>query len=490
MVAAGVGGILSLFAVWHLENARSGLSIETLSVGSTPVTVYRQKDVTSAPAIVITHGFAGSRQLMEAYSLTLAQAGYVVAAFDFKGHGRNPVPMSGDVEAIDGTTRLLMNEIGAVTDVALGLPGVDGQVALLGHSMASDIIVRQAMEDRRVRAVVAISMFSEAVTATEPKNLLIISGEWEAGLRRDGLKNLRLAEGSASEGETVGNPAEDNGRRAVVAPHVEHVGVLYSQTALEETRTWLDAVFQRSSTGAVSATGGWILLLLAGLVVLAWPLSKLLPANDPEPPAIRLGVFLSAVLVPAVITPAVLSLFETRFLPVLVADYLAVHMLVYGVLSIAILAWYGVRIGRIAWLSALAFAVYGIFVFGGALDRYVASFMPVGDRLPIIGAIAIGAIATMTADSLATEAGRAWFFRVILARGCFLVSLAAAVALDFERLFFLIMIIPIILLYFILFGLMGGWVGRRTHSPGATGLALGLILAWSLGVSFPLFSAT
>lgn len=489
LVAAAVGAILSLVAIWHLESARSGLSIDALTVGSTPVTVYRRGDVSNAPAVVVTHGFAGSRQLMEAYSLTLAQAGYVVTAFDFKGHGRNPVPMSGDVEAIDGTTRLLMNEIGRVTDVALGLPGVDGRVALLGHSMASDIIVRQAMEDRRVRAVVAISMFSEAVTATEPRNLLIISGEWEAALRRDGLKNLRLADASAPEGGTVGDPAADNGRRAVVAPHVEHVGVLYSETALNETRAWLDAVFQRSSAGPVSTIGIWIVLLLAGLVVLAWPLSKLLPDADIAPPPIRMPVFLSAILVPAAITPVVLSLVETRFLPVLVADYLAVHLLVYGVLSIGILYWNGVRIGRVAWLSALAFAVYGIFVFGGALDRYVASFMPVADRLPIIGAIAAGAIATMTADSLATEAGRASFFRVILARGCFLASLAAAVALDFERLFFLIMIIPIILLYFILFGLMGGWVGRRTHSPAATGLALGLILAWSLGVSFPLFSA-
>ncbi|MEM1045512.1 MAG: alpha/beta fold hydrolase [Pseudomonadota bacterium] len=489
LVAAGVGGILSLLAVWQLENARSGLSIETLSVGSTPITVYQRADISSAPAIVVTHGFAGSRQLMEAYSLTLAQAGYVVAAFDFLGHGRNPVPMSGDVEAIDGTTRLLMNEIAAVTDVALGLPGVDGRVALLGHSMASDIIVRQAMEDRRVRAVVAISMFSEAVTPTEPRNLLIISGEWEGALRSDGLRNLRLAEASASEGETVGDPASNGGRRAVVAPNVEHVGVLYSQTALEETRTWLDAVFQRSSAGPVSATGIWIILLLAGLVILAWPLSKFLPDHDPTPPAIGMRVYLLAVLVPAVITPLVLSLFETRFLPVLVADYLAVHLLVYGTLSIGILSWNGVRIGHVAWLSALAFAAYGIFVFGGALDRYVASFMPVADRLPIIGAIAVGAVATMTADSLATEAGRTSFFRVILARGCFLASLGAAVALDFERLFFLIMIIPIILLYFIVFGLMGGWVGRRTHSPGATGLALGLILAWSLGVSFPLFSA-
>ena len=75
-----------------------------------------------------------------------------------------------------------------------------------------------------------------------------------------------------------------------------------------------------------------------------------------------------------------------------------------------------------------------------------------------------------------------------MARGAFLASLGAAVALDFKRLFFLVIIIPVILLFFIIFGLMGGWVGRRTMSPGAVGIGLGLILAWSLGVTFPMFS--
>ena len=69
----------------------------------------------------------------------------------------------------------------------------------------------------------------------------------------------------------------------------------------------------------------------------------------------------------------------------------------------------------------------------------------------------------------------------------FLASLALAVALDFEGLFFLVIILPVIVLFFLLFGTMGGWVGRRTGLPAAAGIGLGLVLAWSLGVSFPMF---
>ncbi len=127
-------------------------------------------------------------------------------------------------------------------------------------------------------------------------------------------------------------------------------------------------------------------------------------------------------------------------------------------------------------------------IFGGALDRYVASFMPNLARLPIIAAIAVGAVPYMLSDSLSTDNGRASYLRVFIARGAFLASLGAAVALDFKRLFFLVIIIPVILLFFIIFGLMGGWVGRRTMSPAAVGIGLGVILAWSLGVTFPMFS--
>lgn len=488
-LAAAIAGLLLCgTGVWNLEAARTGLTIAALDVGTTPATVYRIAGAAPAPAVVIAHGFAGSRQLMEAYALTLARAGYVAVSFDFEGHGRNPKPMSGDVSRIDGTTRLLMRETGRVVDAALALPFVDGRVALLGHSMASDIIVRLAREDPRVRATVAISMFSEAVTAAEPRNLLMVSGEFESFLRANALANAKLADAAAEEGATIGDPAEGGGRRAAAAPNVEHVGVLYSAAALRESRDWLDAVFGRTSSGPVAATGGSILLLMAGLVLLAWPFAGLLPRRAEPAEPVPLRVFLVAILAPAAVTPPLLALFDTRFLPVLVADYLAAHLFVYGLLSLAILAWNGVRIGRVAWAAAAAFAAYGIFVFGGALDRYAASFMPNAARLPIVAAIAVGAIPCMLADSLATEGGRARLWRVLAARAAFLASLGAAVALDFERLFFLLIIIPVIVLFFVVFGTMAGWVGRRTQSPGATGLALGVVLAWAVGVSFPIFA--
>jgi hypothetical protein len=62
------------------------------------------------------------------------------------------------------------------------------------------------------------------------------------------------------------------------------------------------------------------------------------------------------------------------------------------------------------------------------------------------------------------------------------------VALDFEGLFFLLIVLPVIVLFFLVYGLLGRWTGRASTAA-TTGLGLGIILAWALGVTFPLFAA-
>jgi len=50
------------------------------------------------------------------------------------------------------------------------------------------------------------------------------------------------------------------------------------------------------------------------------------------------------------------------------------------------------------------------------------------------------------------------------------------------------MIAPVIILFYLTFGTMGRQAAARA-GPLAPGLALGLVLAWALGVSFPLFQS-
>lgn len=482
-IVAGVAVLCIALGLWGLEAPRAGLAISQDRVGETPVTVMRLPEA-EGPVVVIAHGFAGSRQLMAAWQLSLARAGFITVSFDFEGHGRNPVPMSGDVSSIDGTTRLLMAETARVTDYAVGLPGAEPRVALVGHSMASDIVVRQGLADARVAAIVGISIFSQAVTAEEPANLLMLNGAWEGALR--GEAQRVMADLGATEGETVGTPGEGFARRAEAVPFVEHVGVLYAPAGIESGIDWIAASFGMAPQAGAVALGPWIILTLFGIVLLVLPAARLLP-EGPAPWHPEQGMFWALAVLPALVAPGLLSLFETRFLPVLVADYLALHLALYGALVLGGAAWSGGMPARRGIWLGLGLAVYGIVVFGGIMDRYVGSFVPHPGRLAVIAAILPGAVLAMLADAVLSEATRAALWRRVVARGMFLISLGIAVALDFERLFFLILILPVIGLFYLSYGMMGRFLGKRTGSVVAVGVGLGVILGWALGVTFPMF---
>lgn len=492
-IVAALAAVLALLAIWMLEHPRADLVIESFPIaGGPPASLFHLPDATPAPVVVIAHGFAGSRQLMEPFALTLAHAGYTVVTFDALGHGRNPNPMSGDVTSVDGTTRLMVDELRTVARAALAHPRSDGRLAYLGHSMASDLIIRAAQTDPRAAATVAISAFSQAITATEPANLLLIPGEWETRLRDEAMRALHLTDPTATADQTVGDIAQGTARRVTIAPSVEHVGVLYSATARRAATDWLNATFGRDTPAQTDARGGWILLLLAAITALGWPLTALLPKGQGTRTPIPARAFWTATLTPAILTPLILAPFDTRFLPVLVADYLALHFALYGALTLALLHRAGRLSGQFparALLLALAPAVFGILILGTALDRYVASFVPNAERSLIILALASGTIPFFLADALLTEGGRATILRTLATRGAFLGSLILAVALDFDRLMFLLIILPVILLFFLLFGTLAGWIGRRTALPAIAGLGFGLTLAWALGVTFPLFQA-
>ncbi|MHA7816020.1 MAG: alpha/beta fold hydrolase [Pseudohaliea sp.] len=482
LLAAG----LALAALWHLEQAREGVETRPFRAGDTPGTLYLARDREgAAPLVVVAHGFAGSRQLMQALSFHLARAGYTVVAYDSEGHGRNPLPMSGDVTAIDGTTRLLVAELRRVVDAGLALAESDGGVALLGHSMASDIVVRSALADARVDAVIAVSMFSEAMTATAPARLLMVSGAWEGRLRAVALDAVRQVDPDAEENETVGTGAVR--RRAAVAPGREHLGVLYSATTLEETTRWLHDTFGRDGDPALRPTGAWILVLLAAIVLAFRPVTRWLPAPLPPPAEATPRRFLLAVAAPALLVPLVAVAAYRPFLPVLVADYLALHLALYGVLQLAVLGRSPLAGSRASGRAVALLLLWGVGFFGLALDRYAASFLPSGERWAVIAALAPGAVLFLVADAVATDAGHGRAWRRVLARFGLLLSLALAALLDRERLGFVLLVLPVVLLFFCIHGLMGRWVAQRAGPLGA-GVGLGLALAWALGVSFPLFA--
>ena len=488
-----------LIGLFELHEGSRDLNITRAVVGETPVTIFRRKSAVPAPVVVIAHGFAGSQQLMQPFAETLARSGYIAVTFDFLGHGRNPLPMHGDINEGLTITAALLTELGDVAASVRKLPGSDGRLAVLGHSMASDIVVRFAQAHPDVEATVAVSVFSPVVTTASPRNLLVIVGALEpAMLRNEGLRIVNLAAGgTAIPGETYGHFPDGTARRLVLARGVEHIGVLYSHDSLVEAVRWMNAVFGDPPQGEVDGRGRWLALMFAGIVALAWPLSVVLPAVSPSPAGASLDwqALMTAALVPGILTPLLLWKMPTDFLPILLGDYLTLHFLLYGVLSTAILI--SLRSNRppaaatnVAWtrvaIAAAAVSTYNIVAFGLPIDAYVFSFLPIPARLPLIAAIACGTLPYFIADEWLTRGRESRSGAYALTKFCFLLSLAMAVALNPMKLFFLVIIVPAILLLFVAFGLISHWSYAATRHPLPGALANGAVFAWAIAVTFPM----
>lgn len=509
-------------ALWQLQAGKDGLIITHTEIGATPVTVFRQPSVTSAPVVVIAHGFAGSQQLMQPFAQTLARNGYIAVTFDFTGHGRNPLTMQGDVDEPTKITGVLVDELGRVTDYARKLPESDGRAAVLGHSMASDIVVAYAVEHPEIIATVAVSVFTRKSTATLPHNLLVIVGALEPQMLKDeGLRIVnQVAGGNAVEGRTYGSFADGTARRFVLSSGVEHIGVLYSQDSMRESLHWMNDAFGRTSSGWIDQRPRWLALLFGGLIALAWPLSKLLPraAATPMGASLTWKQLLVTAIVPAVLTPLLLWKAPTDFLIILLGDYLTLHFLLYALLTATILVLIRLRshhsaphptrphaqelelaalgalpdpahprvaIGALA-IGAVAAIAYNILGFGIALDSYLFSFMPIEQRIHLIAAVACGTIPYFVTAEWMAHGQSSKRGAYALAKFCFLASLAAAVALNLQKLFFLIIIVPAILLLFLAFGLISNWTYKATNHPLPGALANAVLFAWAIAVTFPM----
>ena len=482
-------------SLWLLLLARQGLRIEDRRVGEIPARIFYPPSPSNGAVALIAHGFAGSQQLMQPMALTLAQSGYTAVTFDFAGHGRNARPMRGGVKDMAESTRTLTAEINEMTAFARSLSG-GKPIALVGHSMAADLIVQYAMNRTDIGAVAALSVFGAGITRDQPPNLIVITGAWEPAMLTEAAARIAglAADGPARERVTYGDFSQGTARRYVLAQGAEHIGVIYSRDGLTETRDWLNSTFGQSMTGAIDSRGKWLALLFAGLLGLAWPLSKLLSALSRKPLGAGLGWkrFAPVALAPAILTPLILWKAPTDFLPILLGDYLAVHFVVYGLLSAGGL-WltrhHALRASgdwRKPLAPALVLAVYYILGLGAPLDAFVTSFMPSGVRWLLIAPMFVATALYFLCDEWLTHGEGAARGGYAFSKVCFIASLLGAVALNPERLFFLIIIVPVIFIFFVVYGLISRWTYGRTNDPRVAALGNAAGLAWAIAVTFPI----
>jgi len=502
-----LGGLALLAGAAGLFAGYAGLEVTQTKVGAIPVTVFQAQDAPPGPVVVVAHGFAGSRQLMHPLAVSLARAGYRALVFDFPGHGRHAQPLAGRI-GDEARAAALLDALAAVVDYARTLPQGNAPLALLGHSMAGDIATRYANDHAGVRALVAVSPYlSLPVEQLPAVNLLFVYGAWEPPvIQAQGRAAVAavadVAAAAVAPETTYGSFAHGTARRLVIADGVEHIGVLYSATTLRATVAWLRAAFGERAPAAIAdgvdQRPRWLGLYYLGVLLLAWPLTLRLPQVSAQ----RLGAgaapgwgwrrFWPIAVAPALLTPLLLWPVPTDFLAIAIGDYIALHFGLYGLLTLIGL-WRAGALPRLgdASVRALVTAVALVVVFETLAlslptDHFVASYLPPPHRLATVAALLVGTLLWCVADEWLTRGPAAPGAAYALTKALFLVSLMIAVALNLSELFFLVIIIPAMLVLFLVYGLFSGWIYRRTGQPLVAAVSNALAFAGAIAVSFPL----
>jgi len=342
--------VLMLISWWGVLRLDNGLIVRRFTQEGIPLRYLGPSEGRDIPGVIIAHGFGGSQQIMLGYGYSLAHAGFGVMILDFTGHGANPHPRL-------NTPNELQDDLDAAYQGLISQPEIDVQnIALLGHSMGSGVVMRAGIDQPdRYMAVIAISPTAADVSKTLPPNLMLQAGALEGRFVSNARRLLTQA----------GGPNADFGaglaRRFEVIPNVEHISILFSNTSQDLAREWLEDSFGVESTVDFSDTHivwyglhqiAWIILLGA-----AGSLLTLKPVSIPTQTMI-IRRWLGFVLAPF-IALGIFAFLSKRmdlstFLGFHVGGALALFLAVWGILWLAL----AVRPKRPRWQSVL---------FGGLL---------------------------------------------------------------------------------------------------------------------------
>lgn len=129
---------------------------------------------------------------------------------------------------------------------------------------------------------------------------------------------------------------------------------------------------------------------------------------------------------------------------------------------------------------------WGLGAFALALDRYGAAFVPTGPRAILFLSLLPGMLLFGLADRHMVR-GRGLLARIGL-RVPFLLALVLAMTVHPAELGLTFTVLPVLVLFWAVYGTMARWVEERS-GPNGAGLGSGIVLAWAIAASTPLFNA-
>ena len=480
---------IAIFAFGKLKFSEENVTNVKEFVGNTPITLTFKDTKKTNGIVFLAHGFAGSTSFMRSIAVALAEAGYLTIRFDFLGHGRHQLPYSGDITTIEGATQKFVNQTNEVISHYL-LEYDQSFSMIIGHSMASDIIIRSAFLNPNLNSAVAISAYTDALKAKEPKNVLILNGQWEPQLRAQSLEILKnIGIESPNEGKTYGSLIDNSIRKVDFIKNADHVGVLYSTRTQKELIDWINLLKNDKQVFIGNNIGKWTSILFFSIFFLIIFLIRFLPQKTIRKYRFSYIRFFSINILACALPPLILYYFSFKFVDFPAHNHLINHMILISIVLFFSVPFTQVKVLTKSFnfpLFAFLFILFCI-LFGSILDSYVSSFLLTGTRVPLfffclISSAPLMVLMQMYYDNYSNGWIAGNIFKLFL-----IVSLSTSILLDVAQLFIIGYAIILFLAFGLIFGFLANMLSRKYNNTLSVGLANGIALAWTFSTALPLY---
>jgi pimeloyl-ACP methyl ester carboxylesterase len=236
-------GLFAL-ATAQVHAYESGVVREAFTLrGNIPLPVVRYRPV-RAPLNVVAiavHGYSANKEMMSTFGADLARQGVTVYTYDLPGHGASTVPYVGHGE--------LVASLGEVVDYALAHPpGPHTKLALIGYSIGTIVVGEYALQHPNLSSlwatVLIAGILQDHPTLTNPRNLLVLSGQFDLPGINDISRNLITA-GCGVPPSAVTNTykCDPHGlyahRERIVLPGLDHISIVTAASTHTEVIKWL-----------------------------------------------------------------------------------------------------------------------------------------------------------------------------------------------------------------------------------------------------------
>jgi dienelactone hydrolase len=256
-ILCAIVALVFLVATWRLGDLQrlGPPHFDTTLDGGVPATVYIPGKAGSFahvpfppparerwPVVVLLHGYSADRASVSTLARRLAQNGIAVISIEFAGHGTNRNPFRRGE-----TDEALVKETKAAVDYARSLPLVDGsRIIVMGHSMGAGTALDYAQHDNTITGAVIISGGFDLYGPERPRNTLFIYAQHdpdiirslsrEIGAKLAGTEQIQL-------NKVYGDYKAGTAVEVIEVPGVDHIRIVFSDTAASEILDWCDRLF-------------------------------------------------------------------------------------------------------------------------------------------------------------------------------------------------------------------------------------------------------